>query len=80
MTVAPVGAFPTTVIFAGQTIAGACVSLTVTVKVHVAFGLLGDVSEAVQVTVVVPTGKKLPVFGEHDTVAPGQLSVAVGTA
>ena len=54
-------------------------SCTVTVNVHVAFGLFGDVSDAVQVTVVVPTGKKLPVFGLQDTVTPGQLSAPAGT-
>jgi hypothetical protein len=36
-------------------------------------------SVAVQVTVVIPVGNAVPVFGEHITVAPGQLSEAVGT-
>lgn len=51
---------------------------TVTVKVQVVSGLFGLASEAVQVTVVVPTAKLEPETGTHATVAPGQLSVAVG--
>ena len=57
---------------------GACVSLIVTVKVQVALGLFGLASIAVQVTVVVPTGKNEPEGGEQLVVAPGQLSEAVG--
>ena len=64
--------------FAGHVIVGAFVSFTVTVNVHVVSGLFGDASVAVHVTVVVPTGNVEPDAGEHTTVAPGQLSVAVG--
>ena len=67
-----------TVILAGQVTVGACVSCTVTVKVQVIFGLFGTASDAVTVTVVVPTGKKLPDAGLAVTVTPGQLSVPVG--
>ena len=35
-------------------------------------------SFAVQVTVVVPTGKQNPEMGAQVTIAPGQLSEAVG--
>ena len=48
---------------------------TVTVKLQVA--VLPDPSVAVQVTVVVPTGKQDPDGGLHNTVTPGQLSLAV---
>ena len=48
---------------------------TVTVKVQVA--VLPDASVAVQVTVVVPTGKQDPDGGLQRTVTPGQLSLAV---
>ena len=65
-------------IFPGQVIDGGCVSLTVTVNVQLVFGLLGLASLAVQVTVVVPTGKNDPEAGEQFTVGPGQLSVVVG--
>lgn len=51
-------------------------SLTVTVNEHEL--VLFDASVAVQVTVVTPTGKLPPEAGEHTTVAPGQLSEAVG--
>jgi hypothetical protein len=51
---------------------------TVTVKLQVA--VLPDASVAVQVTVVVPTGKHDPDGGLHATVTPGQLSLAVGGA
>ena len=67
-----------TVMFDGQVTVGACVSWIVTVKVHVVFGLFGDASEAVHVTVVVPTGKVEPDAGAHETVTPGQLSAPVG--
>ena len=43
----------TAVTFAGQVIVGACVSFTITLKLHVALG--GTPLAAVQVTVVVPT-------------------------
>ena len=49
---------------------------TVTVKLQVA--VLPDVSVAVQVTVVVPTGKIEPLSGVHTEVTPGQLSDTVG--
>jgi len=61
--------------FAGQVIVGGCVSFTVTVNVQVA--VLPTASVAVDVTVVVPTGKKLPDAGVLTTVTPGQLSLAV---
>jgi hypothetical protein len=51
-------------------------SLTVTVKLQEP--LLPEVSVAVQVTVVVPFGKVEPEVGLQATVAPGQLSLAVG--
>src|SRR6266481_5400968 len=60
-----------------QVITGGCASFTVTVKLHVA--LLPLASVAVLVTVVVPTGKLLPLAGLLDIVTPGQLSVAVTT-
>jgi hypothetical protein len=61
--------------FAGQVITGACVSTTVTVKLHEA--VLPDASVAVAVTVVVPFGKVEPEGGLLTTVTPGQLSIAV---
>src|SRR6185503_8115438 len=62
---------------AGQPlITGAWLSTTVTLKAQVL--LLPWVSLAVQVTVVVPTGKVLPLAGVQLAVAPGQLSVGVG--
>jgi hypothetical protein len=60
----------------GHVIDGAVTSATVTVKVHVA--ALPPPSVAVQVTVVVPTGKVEPDAGTHATVAVPQSSVAVG--
>ena len=63
-------------IFAGQVMDGACVSLTVTVKVHEA--VLPEASVAVTVTVVVPTGNTEPEAGNATTDTPGQLSKAVG--
>lgn len=63
------------VLLAGQVIAGNCVSLTVTVKLHVA--VLPDASVAVAVTVVVPFGKFVPDGGLVTTLTPGQLSDAV---
>src|SRR5258706_327125 len=63
--------------FAGQVIAGACESVTVTVKVHEPVLPLGSV--AVQVTVVVPFTKVEPDAGEQLTVTvPAQLSFGVG--
>jgi len=50
-------------------------SLTVTVKVHLA--VLPLLSVAVLVTVVVPTTKVEPLGGELETVTSGRLSVAV---
>jgi hypothetical protein len=63
--------------FCGRDSKGGCVSLTVTVKLHVASGLSGLLSLAVQVTVVTPTGKVEPEDGAQVTTAP-QLSVAMG--
>ena len=57
---------------------GSSISFTVTAKVHIA--VLPAASVAVQVTVVVPTGKKLPLGGTHEAVTPGQLSPIVGGA
>ena len=48
---------------------------TETVKLQVA--VLPEASVAVQVTVVVPTGKQLPEGGLQTTTTPGQLSLAV---
>jgi hypothetical protein len=64
--------------FAGQVTVGACVSWIVTVKLHAP--VFDEASVAVHVTVVAPTGKVEPDAGTHATVAPGQLSVAVGVA
>ena len=50
--------------------------LTVMVNVHIAIFI--DASLAVQVTVVVPTGKQNPEAGVQLAVAPGQLSEGVG--
>lgn len=62
--------------FAGQVTVGAWLSTTVTVKVQVPVRLAASV--AVQVTVVTPLAKLLPEAGEQATVAPAQLSEAVG--
>ena len=59
---------------AGQVIGHAS---TVTVNMQSASGLSGLASVAVQVTVVVPTGKQVPEGGAQVTVALPQLSVAV---
>ena len=64
-----------TVMSCGQVATGACVSLTVTVKLQVAW--LPAASVAVQVTVVWPTGKLLPLGGSQTMDAPGQLSVTL---
>jgi hypothetical protein len=66
------------VTLAGQEIVGGCVSLTVTVKVQVPVKVAASV--AVQVTVVVPFAKTLPEAGLQETVAPAQLSLALGVA
>jgi hypothetical protein len=50
--------------------------VTVTVNEH--WPVFCEVSVAVQVTVVVPTAKQVPEGGAQTTVAPGQLSLAVG--
>ena len=60
----------TEVTLAGQVMVGGCVSLTVTVNVQPV------PEEGVQVTVVVPTGKKEPLAGEQLTVP--QVPVVVG--
>jgi hypothetical protein len=70
----PAGAFA--MMFAGHVTVGGVRSLTVTVKVHVP--VLPDASVAVQVTVVVPTGKLDPDAGAHMTVGVPQLSIPVG--
>jgi hypothetical protein len=65
--------------FAGQVIAGGCVSLTVTVKLQVAVRPAASV--AVQVTVVTPFRKLELDGGAHTGVmVAGQLSVAVALA
>ena len=64
------------VMFAGHVTVGACVSCTVTVNEH--DPVFAEASVAVHVTVVVPTANVEPDAGTHDTVAPGQLSEAVG--
>ena len=51
-----------TVMFAGHIMVGACVSLTVTLKLQV------GPAELVQVTIVTPTGKKDPEGWSHVTV------------
>jgi hypothetical protein len=61
--------------FAGQVICGSCVSLTVTVKLHVL--LLPLLSRAVPVTVVTPTGKAKPLAGLLETLVTAQLSLAL---
>ena len=50
-----------------------------TVTVNEQLAVLPDVSVAVQVTVVVPFWKVDPAAGKHVAVAPGQLSVVVGS-
>ena len=61
--------------FAGQTMAGGCVSLTVTVNVQVE--RLPAASVAVTVTVVVPFTKTDPEAGLETTLRLEQLSVAL---
>jgi len=60
----------------GEVSEGSAVSLTVTVKVQALVFRLASV--AVQVTVVVPLLKLVPLAGVQLTVDPGQLSLAVG--
>src|SRR5439155_1038892 len=64
-----------TLMLAGQVMTGSSLSLTVTVKLHVA--LFPWPSLALQVTVVGPRAKLLPLAGVQVTVAAPQLSVAV---
>jgi hypothetical protein len=67
-----------TLMFCGQVIEGGCMSLTVTVKLHIAE--LFAASETVQTTVVVPFGKVLPEGGVHTgEPTPLQLSPTVGS-
>ena len=60
---------------AGWVMVGRSPSAIVTLKLHVA--VLPEVSVAVQLTVVTPTGKTEPEAGTQATVTPGTLSVAV---
>lgn len=60
--------------FAGHVIVHAATAVTVNVQLPVRVAA----SVAVQVTVVVPAANVVPDAGEHATVAPGQLSLAVG--
>jgi hypothetical protein len=65
--------------FAGQVMAGGCMSLIVTVNEQLAG--LPDASLTVQLTVVVPFGKAVPDGGEQDgEPTPEQLSDTVGAA
>jgi len=64
------------VILPGQVSVGSSVSLTVTVKVQALVFKLASL--AVQVTVVVPLLKLVPLAGVQLTLAPAQLSLAVG--
>lgn len=72
----PISRSPITVMSGEQTIIGGSVSFTVTVNVQLA--VFPEASVAVQVTVVVPTGKKDPDSGEHDVVTE-QLSETSGS-
>src|SRR5688500_2186840 len=60
----------------GQVISGASRSCTFTVKEQEA--VFPPASVTVQVTLVTPTGKKLPEGGTQTTVGLGQLSVTTG--
>ena len=75
MTTAPhwLGSFGL-VMFIGQVMDGGCVSLTVTVKSHVA--TLLEASVAVQLTIVVPLLNVELLGGVQTRLAPEQLSVA----
>jgi hypothetical protein len=76
VTAAPLGLVHSATMSAGQVTVGATSSRTVTEKLQVA--LLPESSVAVHVTVVMPTGKVLPLGGLHVTVGLGsQLSVAL---
>lgn len=67
-----------TLIFAGQVIVGAWLSITVTVNVQVDW--FPEMSVATPVTVVVPEAKVEPEDGAVETeTRPGQLSLAVGS-
>jgi hypothetical protein len=70
------GSFGLLVMLAGQVIVGGCVSVTVTVKLQLAW--LFDASVAVQFTVVVPNGNCELEAGVQLKLAPGQLSLTVG--
>jgi hypothetical protein len=70
----PPGVGVTVMMFVGQMITGGCVSLTLTVKLHIV--VVPEVSVAAQVTVVVPFGNIEPDAGLQDTPTPGQLSFA----
>ena len=61
---------------AGQGIRGGSSLIIVTVKEHIV--VLPEASVAVQVTGVVPIGKKDPDAGEQTDVTPGQLSETTG--
>ena len=63
------------VTLAGQVMWGASSSLTVTVKEQLA--LLPAASVAVQWTVVMPSGKRLPLAGMQLMLAPAQLSLVL---
>ena len=67
-----------TVMFDGQLMVGFSLSITVTVKEHVA--VLPAASVTSKVSVVVPTGKALPVPSPAvcNVIAPGQLSSPSG--
>jgi len=67
-----------TVIFDGCAIAGAVVSLTVTVNEQDA--VVFPASLAVQVTVVAPIGNEEPDAGTHTTVAEPEQLEALGVA
>src|SRR5919109_3065614 len=78
VTVTPCGLFASKVISAGTVNTGGMESMTLTTNVAVA--LLPAASVAVQVTVVVPRGKRLPEWGEQVTATvPSTLSVAVAS-
>lgn len=64
------------VMLPGHVTTGACVSLTVTVKLHCP--VFAAASVTVHVTVVTPFGKTEPDAGTHETLAPGQLSLPTG--
>ena len=64
------------VMLPGQLNVGSSVSLTLMVNEHAL--VLPLASVAVQLTVVTPLLKLLPLAGRQATAAPGQLSLAVG--